>query len=62
MTRPAVRTPARYGLPNSERVRGDLSALGLFSDVGPEPGSEEILTAFGQLAPITPSVLEGATR
>src|SRR6476619_4566514 len=48
MTRPAVRTPARYGLPNSERVRSDLAVLGLFSDLGPEPGSEGVLTAVSR--------------
>ena len=48
MTRPAVRTPARYGLPDTERVRGDLATLGLFTPTGPTTGSEEILTAISR--------------
>ncbi len=48
MTRPAARTPARYGLPGTDRVRGDLAAVGLFTDAGPAAGSEEILTAIAR--------------
>ncbi|HZM68036.1 MAG TPA: bifunctional [glutamine synthetase] adenylyltransferase/[glutamine synthetase]-adenylyl-L-tyrosine phosphorylase [Nakamurella sp.] len=48
MTRPVARTPARFGLPGTERVRGDLAAVGLFNDQGPTAGSEEILTAIGR--------------
>jgi glutamate-ammonia-ligase adenylyltransferase len=48
MTRPAVRTPARYGLPDTDRVRADLATLGLFTASGPAPGSEEILTAMSR--------------
>ena len=39
MTRPAVRTPARYGLPDTDRVRADLATIGLFTDAGPTPGT-----------------------
>ena len=38
MTRPAVRTPARYGLPDTDRVRADLATAGLFTDAGPTAG------------------------
>jgi glutamate-ammonia-ligase adenylyltransferase len=48
MTRPAVRTPARYGLPDTDRVRTDLAVVGLFSDTGPTPGSEDILVAISR--------------
>ncbi len=48
MTRPAVRTPARYGLPDTDRVRTDLALVGLFSDTGPTPGSEDILVAISR--------------
>ena len=48
MTRPAVRSPARYGLPNTDRVRADLAVLGLFTDTGPAPGSVDILTAVSR--------------
>ena len=48
MTRPAARTPARYGLPATDRVRGDLAAIGLFTDAGPAAGSEEVLAAIAR--------------
>jgi len=48
VTRPAARTPARYGLPATDRVRSDLAAIGLFTDAGPAAGSEEILTAVAR--------------
>ncbi len=48
MTRPAARTPARFGLPDTDRVRGDLAAIGLFTDAGPATGSEEILGAIAR--------------
>ncbi|HYN74246.1 MAG TPA: bifunctional [glutamine synthetase] adenylyltransferase/[glutamine synthetase]-adenylyl-L-tyrosine phosphorylase [Nakamurella sp.] len=48
MTRPAARTPARYGLPATDRVRSDLAAIGLFTDAGPAEGSEEILAAIAR--------------
>ena len=48
MTRPAVRTPARYGLPNTDRVRGDLATVGLFSEAGATRGSEGILVAISR--------------
>ncbi len=48
MTRPAARTPARYGLPATDRVRNDLAAIGLFTDAGPAAGSEEILAAIAR--------------
>ncbi len=48
MTRPAVRTPARFGLPDTDRVRADLAAIGLFTTAGPEPGSEPVLIAISR--------------
>ncbi len=48
MTRPAVRSPARYGLPNTDRVRADLATVGLFTESGPTPGSEEVLAAISR--------------
>ena len=48
MTRPAVRTPARYGLPDTDRVRTDLAVIGLFAESGPTPGSEDILAAISR--------------
>src|SRR6478736_1832256 len=48
MTRPAVRTPAIYGLPDTERVRADLATIGLFSASGITHGSEDILVAISR--------------
>jgi len=48
MTRPAVRTPARFGLPDTARIRTDLGAMGLFTDAGLTAGSEEILIAISR--------------
>jgi len=48
VTRPAARTPARYGLPTTDRVRNDLAAIGLFTDAGPTAGSEDILAAIAR--------------
>ena len=48
MSRPAVRTPARYGLPDTDRIRADLVAVGLFSAAGLTDGSGDILTAISR--------------
>jgi len=48
VTRPAARTPARYGLPATDRVRSDLAAIGLFTDAGPAAGREDILAAIAR--------------
>ena len=48
MTRPAVRTPARYGLPDTDRIRTDLAVVGLFAESGPTQGSEDILAAISR--------------
>ncbi len=48
MSRPAARTPARFGLPDTERVRADLGVIGLFGESGPLPGSENILIALSR--------------
>jgi glutamate-ammonia-ligase adenylyltransferase len=48
MTRPAVRTPAIYGLPDTKRVRADLATIGLFSASGITHGSEDILVAISR--------------
>jgi glutamate-ammonia-ligase adenylyltransferase len=44
MNRPAVRATVRYGLPDTERVRADLTAVGLLAADGTaEPGAEDVL-------------------
>src|SRR6478736_4677684 len=48
MTRPAVRTPAIYGLPDTERVRADLATIGLFTSSGITHGSEDIMVAISR--------------
>ncbi|MET0966643.1 MAG: bifunctional [glutamine synthetase] adenylyltransferase/[glutamine synthetase]-adenylyl-L-tyrosine phosphorylase, partial [Nakamurella sp.] len=48
MSRPAARTPARFGLPDTDRIRADLVAVGLFSQSGPTDGSSEIMTAISR--------------
>ncbi|MET0863696.1 MAG: bifunctional [glutamine synthetase] adenylyltransferase/[glutamine synthetase]-adenylyl-L-tyrosine phosphorylase [Nakamurella sp.] len=48
MSRPAGRTPARFGLPDTDRIRADLVAIGLFTPSGPTDGSGEILTAISR--------------
>ena len=48
MNRPASRTPVRYGLPDSERVRADLGVIGLFGPSGALPGSEDVLVAVSR--------------
>ncbi len=48
MTRPAVRTPARYGLPDTDRVRGDLATTGLFTDAGPTADAHDVLAAISR--------------
>ena len=48
MTRPAVRTLARYGLPDSDRVRGELRSIGILDADGPIAGREPILIAMSR--------------
>jgi len=48
MSRPAVRTPARFGLPDTDRIRADLVSVGLFSPAGLTEGSSDILTAISR--------------
>lgn len=48
MSRPALRTPARYGLPDTERVRTDLAETGLWSADGPVAANEDILIALAR--------------
>ncbi|TKV60519.1 bifunctional [glutamine synthetase] adenylyltransferase/[glutamine synthetase]-adenylyl-L-tyrosine phosphorylase [Nakamurella flava] len=48
MTRPASRSPARWGLPNSDRAHADLATTGLFVDDRPAPGAEEVLAAISR--------------
>ena len=48
MSRPALRTPARYSLPDTDRVRADLALVGLWGQGGPVAGNEEILTAISR--------------
>ena len=43
-----MRTPARYGLPDTDRVRADLAIVGLFGESGPIAGSEDILVAISR--------------
>ena len=48
MTRPAVRSPARYGLPDTDRVRCRPGDVGAVHRSGPTPGSEEVLAAISR--------------
>ncbi|WP_395726780.1 bifunctional [glutamine synthetase] adenylyltransferase/[glutamine synthetase]-adenylyl-L-tyrosine phosphorylase [Nakamurella sp.] len=48
MTRPALRTPARYGLPDTERVRADLAETGLWGADGPVAANENVLLALAR--------------
>ncbi len=48
MSRPALRTPAWYGLPDTERVRADLDLLGLWGADGPVTANEGILAAVSR--------------
>ncbi len=48
MSRPALRTPARYSLPDTGRVRADLELVGLWGADGPVAANEEILAAVSR--------------
>ena len=48
MSRPARRTQARYGLPDTDRVREDLALTGLWGPDGPVPANEDILAALAR--------------
>lgn len=48
MSRPALRTPARYGLPDTDRVRDDLRLIGLWGATGPAPANEDVLAAVAR--------------
>ncbi|HEY5878185.1 MAG TPA: bifunctional [glutamine synthetase] adenylyltransferase/[glutamine synthetase]-adenylyl-L-tyrosine phosphorylase [Nakamurella sp.] len=48
MSRPGLRTPARYSLPDTDRVRADLALLGLWGPEGPIGPNEEILSAISR--------------
>lgn len=54
MTRPVGRSPARYGLPDTPRVREDLQLAGLFADstaagpAGPVEDAAEVLSAVSR--------------
>ena len=48
MTRPATRTPARFGLPDTDRVRADLGVIGLFGPSGVIAGEEDVLVALSR--------------
>ncbi|MBM9466884.1 bifunctional [glutamine synthetase] adenylyltransferase/[glutamine synthetase]-adenylyl-L-tyrosine phosphorylase [Nakamurella leprariae] len=71
MTRPGTRTPARYGLPETDRVRGELVDVRLFDTAGPVAGAEDVLAAVAragrpelavsQLASVVQRLREGDT-
>jgi glutamate-ammonia-ligase adenylyltransferase len=48
MSRPGLRTPAWYSLPDTERVREDLALVGLWGADGPVAANEEILAAVSR--------------
>ncbi|WP_420120638.1 bifunctional [glutamine synthetase] adenylyltransferase/[glutamine synthetase]-adenylyl-L-tyrosine phosphorylase, partial [Nakamurella sp.] len=48
MSRPALRTPARYGLPDTDRVRDDLLLTGLWGADGPVAANEDVLAAVAR--------------
>jgi glutamate-ammonia-ligase adenylyltransferase len=48
MSRPGLRTPARYSLPDTDRIRADLALVGLWGADGPVPGNEDILAAISR--------------
>ena len=48
MSRPALRTPARYGLPDTDRVRDDLTLTGLWGADGPVAANEDVLAAVAR--------------
>ncbi len=48
MSRPASRTPARFGLPDTQRIRADLGVVGLLGPAGLLPDSESILIALSR--------------
>lgn len=48
MTRPAIRTLARYGLPDSDRVRDELRSIGVLDGDGPATGRDPILVALSR--------------
>ncbi|GAA2011882.1 bifunctional [glutamine synthetase] adenylyltransferase/[glutamine synthetase]-adenylyl-L-tyrosine phosphorylase [Nakamurella flavida] len=48
MSRPAGRSLARYGLPDTDRVRAELRAVDLADDAGPAVGAEGVLAAIGR--------------
>jgi glutamate-ammonia-ligase adenylyltransferase len=71
VSRPGTRTPARYGLPETDRVRGDLVDVRLFDANGPVAGAEDVLAAVArsgrpdlavsQLAAIVQRLRDGET-
>ena len=48
MSRPALRTPARYGLPDTDRVRDDLTLTGLWGADRPVAANEDVLAAVAR--------------
>jgi len=48
MSRPGLRTPAWYSLPDTDRVRADLALLGMWGADGPIGPNEEILSAISR--------------
>ena len=48
MTRPAARTVARFGLPETERILGDLRAVGLWGPEGAQEFAAPILSAVAR--------------
>ncbi|HEY7815822.1 MAG TPA: hypothetical protein VIC62_21435, partial [Nakamurella sp.] len=48
MSRPALRAPAWYSLPDTDRVREDLALVGLWGADGPIGANEDILAAISR--------------
>ena len=48
MSRPAARSLARYGLPDTDQVRSELRTLELLDEAGPVVGREPVLSAIGR--------------